>query len=97
LDPKKTYRVEFSRFAGKQVARLPGAIQEALVVWKLSVETLGLPETRKARAYHDEPLKGQRAGQRSVRLNRAYRVIYVESEEGPIVVVGVLEVNKHEY
>jgi proteic killer suppression protein len=67
------------------------------MLWKIAVETLGLPEVRKARAYHDEPLKGQRTGQRSVRLNRAYRVIYAESEWGSIVVVGVLEVNKHDY
>jgi len=47
--------------------------------------------------YHDEPLKGDRRGQRSVRLNRAYRVIYEENDQGDIVVILVLEVSKHGY
>lgn len=45
----------------------------------------------------DEPLKGNQKGQRSVRLNRAYRVIYGETESGNIILVGVLDVSKHEY
>jgi len=47
--------------------------------------------------YHNEPLKGDRKGQRSVRLNKAYRVIYEETESGNVVLIGVQEVNKHEY
>ncbi len=38
-----------------------------------------------------------RQGQRSVRLNRAYRAIYVEHETGEVELIEVLEVNKHEY
>jgi hypothetical protein len=30
-------------------------------------------------------------------LNRAYRAIYVEQEDGKILVAQVIEVNKHEY
>jgi proteic killer suppression protein len=45
--------------------------------------------------YHDEPLKGDRLGQRSIRLSRSYRLIYIESQE--LGVVKVVEVNKHEY
>lgn len=40
---------------------------------------------------------GRRQGQRSVRLNRAYRAIYVEHENGEVELIEVLEVNKHEY
>ena len=94
---EKFYLVEFSKFAAKQSERLPKTIKEALFLWKESVERLGLPEVRKSPGYHDEPLKGQRKGQRSVRLSRAYRVIYSEFEEGPIIVLGVQEVNKHDY
>ena len=50
-----------------------------------------------AAAYHDEPLKGDRKGQRSVRLNKGYRVIYEETESGNLVLIAVQEVNKHEY
>ena len=49
------------------------------------------------KGFHDEPLKGKRQGQRSVRLNRAYRAIYVEHETGEVELIEVLEVNKHEY
>lgn len=46
--------------------------------------------------YHDEPLKGARVGQRSIRLNRAYRAIYVIKNDG-IEFGSVEEVNKHDY
>ena len=61
------------------------------------VEESGIREVRKFKGFHDEPLKGSRRGQRSVRLNKAYRAIYVEHEEGEIELIEVLEVNKHEY
>ena len=61
-----------------------------------SIEYVGLAETRKIKGYHDEPLKGDRKGQRSIRLNQAYRAIYVE-EAGQVHLVIILEVNKHEY
>jgi proteic killer suppression protein len=46
--------------------------------------------------YHDEPLKGSRAGQRSIRLSRAYRAIY-EMKKDTVEFVSVEEVSKHEY
>ena len=61
------------------------------------VELDGIRSTRLLPGYHDEPLKGDRKGQRSVRLSRAYRVIYEETETGNVVLVGIQEVNKHEY
>jgi proteic killer suppression protein len=54
-------------------------------------------EMRKCKGFHDEPLKGKRQGQRSVRLNKAYRAIYVEHETGEVELIEVLEVSKHEY
>lgn len=53
-------------------------------------------KTRMIKSYHDEPLKGDRYGQRSVRLNRKYRLIYEEIGK-EIIIVSVLEVNAHEY
>lgn len=61
------------------------------------VELQGLPQTRKVPGYHDEPLKGDRLGQRSIRLSKSYRLIYIESQELGVVIVKVVEVNKHEY
>jgi toxin HigB-1 len=93
----RSYVVEFTKFASKQIERLPRSIQEAVFLWKESVERLGLPEVMKAKGYHDEPLKGRRAGQRSVRLNRAYRLVYERHDRDEIVIVGVQEVHKHDY
>ena len=61
------------------------------------VERVGVSEVRKLSGYHDEPLKGTRKGQRSIRLNRAYRAIYIEYADGKIQIIEVIEVSKHEY
>jgi proteic killer suppression protein len=86
-----------TRFAEKQLRKLPKHIVAAYYTWVRSVELDGIRATRLLPGYHDEPLKGERKGQRSVRLSKGYRVIYEETESGDIVLIGVLEVNKHEY
>lgn len=65
--------------------------------WVDDIEKSGLYEVRKIPDYHDEPLKGNRVGQRSIRLSKAYRAIYVIGNEGKVEIVEVLEVNKHDY
>ncbi len=90
-------RIEVSKFAEKQLSRLPNEIREAYYIWARSVEKSGIHAVRLSRGYRDEALKGNRQGQRSARLNRAYRVIYEQFNDGECVVIGVVEVNKHEY
>jgi proteic killer suppression protein len=51
---------------------------------------------RKVPGFHDEPPKGDREGQRSIRLSQAYRVIYVVVS-GTAKFVRIEEVNKHRY
>lgn len=68
-----------------------------LRAWVDAVHRIGLREVRRIPGFHDEPLKGQRAGQRSIRLNRSYRAIYVVKKDGGIEFVSIEEVNKHEY
>jgi proteic killer suppression protein len=63
----------------------------------MMLEKTGLNVVRKIPGYHDEPLKGNRRGQRSIRLSKAYRAIYIIDKEGNIEIVKVLEVNKHDY
>lgn len=82
--------------AQKQLRKVPHHVAEKLFVWARSVESYGLEEVRRAPGYHDEPLKGQRSGQRSIRLSRAYRAIYVIAQ-GTVEFVSVEEVHKHEY
>lgn len=58
---------------------------------------VGWREARKYSGFHDEPLKGRRLGQRSVRLSKAYRAIYLETSCGQYQIIEVVEVNKHDY
>ncbi|MGE3609980.1 MAG: type II toxin-antitoxin system RelE/ParE family toxin [Bacteriovoracaceae bacterium] len=88
-------KVVTSRFAEKQIRKLPKAIREALNYWVEAVEFQGILQIRKYKGYHDEPLKGKRINQRSVRLNKSYRVIY--SEHNDHLEILIIEVNNHEY
>lgn len=91
------HHVELSRLAKKQLKKIPRHIIENLAAWVDDVETRGLEEVRKIPGHHDEVLKGDRAGQRSIRLSRAYRAIYIIKGHGEIEFVSVEEVSKHEY
>lgn len=77
--------------------KVPAHVRQKLMGWVLLVERKGLGEARKVPGYHDEPLKGKRSGERSIRLSRAYRAIYVLEESGEAELVSVEEVTKHEY
>jgi proteic killer suppression protein len=90
-------RVVWDRVVDRQVARVPEAIGRKFRIWVALVEESGIREVRKHKGFHDEPLKGKREGQRSVRLNRSYRAMYVEHKTGEVELIEVLEVNKHEY
>lgn len=90
-------RVELSKFARKQLKKLPRHIVENLTAWTEDVESRGLEEVRKSPGYHDEPLKGTRQGQRSIRLSRSYRAIYEILSNSFVEFVSIEEVSKHEY
>jgi toxin HigB-1 len=90
-------RIEISKSARNQLAKLPYSIQDSFLKWVERIEKIGIQDTRTIRGYHDEPLKGDRKGQRSVRLNRAYRAIYMQRSLGDIKILEVLEINKHNY
>lgn len=85
----------------KVLAKLPQAVLVRLRAWVANVEENGLEAVRKIPGLHDEPLKGKRAGQRSIRLGKAYRAIYVIGQEvvelKTIEFANVTEVHKHRY
>ena len=81
----------------KSLRKLPEFVIDKLNAWVRSVQNYGIREVRKVPGYHDEPLKGQRKGQRSIRLTKAYRAIYSEHLNGELEIILVEEVNKHEY
>jgi proteic killer suppression protein len=89
-------RVEITRLAAKQLRKVPRHIVNNLMLWVTAVEHDGLEEVRKVPGYHDEPLKGERFGQRSIRLSRAYRAIY-EIKGDTAEFVSIEEVGKHDY
>lgn len=90
-------QVNWSERVEKQLDRLPNQIQKKFHLWVGSVRLMGIDQVRKRPGLHDEPLKGHREGQRSVRLNIAYRAIYIETGNSELKVIQVIEVNKHEY
>jgi proteic killer suppression protein len=89
--------VHLSKQALKGLKKAPVHVALKLHAWIDEVINCGLNETRKIVGYHDELLKGSRVGQRSIRLNRAYRAIYIEESNNNIRFVEIIEVMKHEY
>jgi len=81
----------------KQLQQAPELVHRKFRLWVALVEESGIREVRRCKGFHDEPLKGRRRGQRSVRLSKAYRAMYVEGKANEIELLEVLEVNKHEY
>ena len=79
----------------KQLQKVPDFIRKKVILWIFLVENNGLLEVMKSPGYHDEPLKGERKGQRSVRMNKAYRLIYHVIKNQ--IHIELLEVHKHDY
>lgn len=75
---------------------VPAHVALELAAWVEAVETTGLESIRRVSGYHDEPLKGKRRGQRSIRLSLAYRAIYTIRND-QMEFVSVEEVSKHDY
>lgn len=89
-------RVVITKVALKQLDKVPTHIEQKLYGWAEAVSRDGLDEVRKVHGYHDEALRGERSGQRSIRLSLAYRAIYV-IEHDAVEFVSVEEVHKHKY
>lgn len=90
------HNVTISEKAKKYLKKVPDHIIGNLKLWADEVSIHGLNKVKKIPGYHDEPLKGKRKGQRSIRLSRSYRAIYVIIKD-EIEFVEVQEVNKHDY
>lgn len=88
--------VELSALAKKQLKRLPLHIVVSFQNWVEDVEERGLEQVRKIPGYHDEPLRGELKGLRSVRLSKAYRAYY-QIIEGSVHFANVERIDKHEY
>jgi len=81
----------------KQLRKVPRHVVIKLMAWVEATEADGLEETRKIPGFHDEPLSGQRQGQRSIRLSRAYRALYRIEVHDRVPTARIEEVTKHAY
>src|SRR5260364_337777 len=97
INMKDICNVTLSPQALKDLKKVPLHIAIKLQAWIDDVGHRGLMAARKIPGYHDEPLKGKRPSQRSIRLSRAYRGIYNIDEHQNIQCVEIVEVNKHDY
>lgn len=89
--------IQISKQALKDLKKTPVHLQEKFRAWLVAVNKVGLAETRKRPGWHDEPLQGDRKGQRSIRLNKQWRAIYIIMKNGQIEFIEVTEVMPHEY
>lgn len=90
-------QIYLSRGAKKDLEKLPLHVVNKFMFWVRSVESSGLEVVRTHSGFHDEPLKGPRAGMRSIRLSRSYRAFYRIVPFDMVSVILVEEINKHEY
>jgi proteic killer suppression protein len=74
----------------------PQYITEKLLNWSKEVEIFGIRTVREHKGYHDEPLKGQPQGERSIRLNKQWRAIYWQDNNDSNLFY-VLEVIPHDH
>jgi toxin HigB-1 len=89
--------IQISRHALKNLKKTPLYIQEKFRAWLVAVDKVGLEKTRKRPGWHDEPLQGARQGQRSIRLNKQWRAIYIVKKNGDVQLIEIREVTPHEY
>ncbi len=91
------YEALVSNRAQKHLRTVPQHVADKLYAWVKAVRRDGLEMVRRIPGFHDEPLRGARRGQRSIRLSRNYRAIYIVVDRGVVEVAFVEEVTKHEY
>ena len=68
------YDVVLTKKLVLSLKKFPKHIIAKLTAWINAVGNDGLSEVRKIPGFHDEPLQGERKGQRSIRLSKSYRL-----------------------
>ncbi len=91
------YSITLIPKAKKQIKKIPSYVSIKLISWIEAVANEDISTVRRLTGYHDEPLLGQRVGQRSIRLSKSYRAIYIEMSDKKLKFIEIIEVNKHEY
>lgn len=81
----------------KSLKRVPYFIRDKVQIWANMVEKEGLPSVQMVKGFRDHMLKGKRKNQRSVYLNKKYRLIYEVDMVGNDIIITVKEVIPHAY
>jgi plasmid maintenance system killer protein len=84
------------RAVEKDLLKTPKALVVKFQKWIDDIEKYGLDEVRKVRGWHDHSLKGDRAGERAIYLNKQWRAVYV-IDGTRVKIVRVIEVHPHAY
>lgn len=90
------HHIVITRSARKGLENAPPHVRDKFGTWVKTVRMFGLTAARKVPSFHDEPLQGQRQGQRSIRLNKQWRAVYTQTDTETLLVT-VLEVTAHDY
>ena len=80
----------------KNLRKVPLHIAQKFLLWKRTVEEIGINNAEYIRHYKDEALTGKLKDWRSIRLNQAYRAYYRIVNDA-VKILYVEEVNKHDY
>ncbi len=81
----------------KNPKKIPAEVVDVLQAWAEQVETYGIERVRLVSSFNDHPLKGNRKGERSIRLNYKWRAIYTESSMNKYKIVKIEEITPHDY
>lgn len=81
----------------KQLKKVPYYIGDKVQIWSDMVEQEGLFKVQRVPGFRDHSLKGDRKGQRSVYLNKQWRLIYTIGKNKDINIVKVEEITPHDY
>lgn len=93
----RNWKVTWGPKVQKQIFKLPSYVVGSFYDWVKAVEFDGMENVKKLSGYHDEKLKGEWEGFRSVRLTKVYRVFYCELKKEEFYIVRVVKVSRHEY
>lgn len=89
--------VVLSKEAQKGLRRAPPQAVKKLQMWVFWVESRGIEAARAIRGFDDHSLKGERKGQRAIRLTKQWRAVYREQADGDVEFAYVEEVHPHNY
>lgn len=86
--------VVLGKLAAKSLRKCPKHVAVKLAFWIRQVEDIGLEQVRRIPGYHDEALKGNLVGKRSIRLSKAYRAVYMLKKD-TVEFVLIEDVSNH--